>query len=111
MYSVFNCFIGEKPFECTVCKKSFAHIRNLVRHKEQQGHCDLEYTCTRCKKKFMSSNKLQRHINQEHSKYKSSVEKPNDNLFPCSVCDRNFKTLGYLRRHSGYTIATNNHSQ
>lgn len=32
-----NIHSGRKPFICEVCEKSFAHIRNLIRHKEQQG--------------------------------------------------------------------------
>lgn len=84
---------------CVVCEKAFAHIRNLVRHKEQQRHFETEFKCQAkgCKKVFMSSNKLSRHLKIAHSAYNepNSVDKP----FVCAHCGRGFFTSGFLRMH------------
>lgn len=94
-----NIHNGKKPFVCSVCNKSFAHIRNLIRHKEQQGHCEMEFKCAimGCKKSFMSNNKLQRHVKLAHLKYEivPGLEKP----YPCDQCDKSFMTLGFLNMH------------
>lgn len=91
-----NIHMNVKPFQCSVCKKSFAHIRNLVRHKEQQRHCEMQFKCnTRgCRKSFMSSNKLHRHIKLAHLP-DSSLDKP----YPCDKCQKGFMTLGFLKLH------------
>lgn len=91
-----NIHRGTKPFVCSVCRKSFAHIRNLVRHKEQQRHCEMQFKCnTRgCKKSFMSSNKLHRHIKLAHLP-DSILDKP----YPCDKCQKSFMTLGFLKLH------------
>lgn len=96
-----NIHKGVKPFVCSVCEKSFAHIRNLFRHKEQQGHCEMDYTCKfrGCKKKFMTSNKLNRHIKLHHLKYAVdfNVERPKP--YKCTLCAKSFTTERYLSLH------------
>lgn len=95
-----NIHNGQKPFVCTVCKKSFAHIRNLIRHKEQQRHCEMEFKCPikGCKKSFMSNNKLHRHMKVVHFK-QQEMGSNLDKAYPCDQCDKNFMTLGFLKMH------------
>lgn len=91
-----NIHRGLKPFVCAVCQKSFAHIRNLIRHKEQQRHCEMKFKCTEkgCKERFMSANKLYRHIKLAHVP-DPSLNRP----YPCDRCEKSFMTLGFLRMH------------
>lgn len=91
-----NIHSGRKPFICNVCRKSFAHIRNLVRHKEQQGHCDYQFTCNvkGCPRVFISSNKLNRHVKSEHQNL-GNKRWP----FPCKFCKKTFTSIGYLNMH------------
>lgn len=94
-----NIHRGIKPFVCSVCNKSFAHIRNLIRHKEQQRHCEMQFKCGArgCKKSFMSNNKLHRHVKLAHMHDLESVmEKP----YPCDKCEKSFMSLGFLKMHS-----------
>lgn len=103
-----NIHSGRKPFYCNVCSKSFAHIRNLVRHKEQQGHCDMEFKCTvrGCRKSFMTSNKMNRHIKLDHETVGFSINR-NGQLCPfekthpyqCIHCNKTFSSNGYLNMH------------
>lgn len=103
-----NIHSGRKPFECNVCSKSFAHIRNLIRHKEQQGHFDMKFKCTvrGCRKFFMTSNKLNRHIKLDHQTVGLSINE-NGLLCPfkkthpyqCPHCNRTFSSNGYLSMH------------
>lgn len=94
-----NIHNGVKPFSCQVCTKSFAHIRNLIRHKEQQRHFDTEFKCKviGCEKSFMTTNKLARHEKTSHSSYNeaNSIDRP----YVCAHCDKAFFTKGFLKMH------------
>lgn len=93
-----NIHRGIKPFVCSVCNKSFAHIRNLIRHKEQQRHCEMQFKCDArgCKKSFMSNNKLHRHIKLVHM---HDLESVMDKPYPCEKCEKSFMSLGFLKMH------------
>lgn len=96
-----NIHNGVKPFACQVCSKSFAHIRNLVRHKEQQRHFDTEFKCKirGCKKTFMTTNKLARHEKTAHSSYNDTDCVTADRPYACAHCDKAFFTPGFLKMH------------
>lgn len=87
-----------KPFVCTICHKSFAHIRNLNRHKEQQKHSEYIFKCIvhGCKQTFISSKKMHRHVKISH-RIQTTVFQ--GFLHECQYCQKAFSSIGYLRMH------------
>src|SRR6185312_3051478 len=52
---------GERPYECTVCYKTFTHSSNLTTHF--RIHTDeTPYECTDCDKAFRISSQLKTHL-------------------------------------------------
>lgn len=94
-----NIHYDVKPFACSVCQKSFAHIRNLNRHKEQQRHSEFLFKCDvqGCKKRFMSSNKMNRHVRIDHESQAVIVSQKLTH--ECQYCKKGFLSIGYLRMH------------
>ena len=56
----FFVFSGEKPFECHVCKKSFADKSNLRAHVQTHSNTK-PYVCVRCNKAFALKSYLYKH--------------------------------------------------
>lgn len=94
-----NIHNAVKPFTCDVCEKSFAHIRNLNRHKEQQRHSKFLFKCIvqGCQRTFMSSNKMNRHVKVDHESQAVIIfhKLPHE----CQHCGKGFTSIGYLRMH------------
>ena len=86
--------IGEKPYICTSCNKSYSRYKNLADHlKTCTG--EKPYNFSFCSKAFPRSYTLKIHFRTH------TGEKP----FPCSLCSRSFitprnRTL-HLRTHTG----------
>ncbi|KAI4800936.1 hypothetical protein KUCAC02_006201 [Chaenocephalus aceratus] len=78
----------EKPFICSVCKKSFKHEQHLKQHmKIHTGQ--KPFSCSVCNKSFKHSGTLKQHL-RNHT---------GEKLFICSICKKSFAVRGHLKGH------------
>ena len=80
--------IGEKPYPCTKCTKSFLTDRDLKRHlKTHTG--EKPYSCTHCTTSLFQDESLKlllrTHTGEEYN--------------PCTKCTKSSLTYGDLKRH------------
>lgn len=85
---------GERPFECEFCHKMFSVKENLQVHRRIHTK-ERPYKCDRCGRAFEHSGKLHRHMRIH------TGERPHK----CSVCAKTFIQSGqlviHLRTHTG----------
>lgn len=79
---------GDRPFQCSVCPRSFAQKGNYQRHLQTHTG-EKPFVCTCCDKHFASNDHLKRH-ERSHT-----GERP----YACSSCPKAFSTAGDLKRH------------
>ena len=79
---------GERPYECTKCKKNFTQKRNLTRHMRIHTG-EKPFECTECDYKTARESDLKTH-RRIHT-----GEKP----YKCILCDKNFAQSSSLNRH------------
>ncbi|KAG2457561.1 zinc finger protein 708-like [Polypterus senegalus] len=114
--SIQEVIVDDKPFQCSVCEKSFKRAWELFSHEvvhnsDRPFHCDIcqatfkrhsdykshrmvhtehrPFSCEMCGKKFKRSSNL-----QEHRRIHSGIRP-----FLCSCCEKSFKTPYELQRH------------
>ena len=79
---------GEKPFKCSICKKSFTTTTTLENHhKTHTG--EKPFTCSLCTKTFSRAGHLKSHTRTH------TGEKPDN----CSICKKSFSTPTILGNH------------
>ena len=112
----------ERPFNCTVCEKSFKRRSSLATHKFI--HTDLKpHVCSECNKRFLRKSDLKKHGLMHSGKKPYECEKcgrrfsQSSNMlthlrrhmgirpFECKICSRSFFRKVDLKRHEGRHIA------
>ncbi|XP_075961865.1 uncharacterized protein LOC142965049 isoform X1 [Anarhichas minor] len=83
-----RCSAGEKPFNCSVCKKSFGRRQTIKRHMVTHTG-DKPFSCSECNTSFSRSGHLQRHMRCHTG----------EKLFSCSLCKKSFGRRETLQRH------------
>ena len=84
--------IGEKPFKCESCTKTFNTLGNLKQH-ERIHSGEKPYKCKTCEKKFIQMSHL-----KQHRCFQTEAV-PSKQLFTCEICSRSFRTMGNLKQH------------
>lgn len=94
-----NTHTGYKPYDCSMCKKSFAFMKSLrlhvKKHKQQAGLLSSEdsYHCMFCKKIFLEHHQFKRHMGWVHG----------DACHNCEICGAKVKSSmqAHMRKHTG----------
>ena len=82
-----------KPIVCEVCGLCFKDTTALNLHKGNMHNKKREKRpCPECTKMFMSETGLRYHLQTKHNK-------DNSITFPCSICNKGFKTKQLLKSH------------
>ena len=79
---------GEKPFKCPVCNRGFSQSSSVTTHMRTHSG-DRPYKCNACGKGFADSSTLTKHYRTH------TGEKP----YQCKICDARFSQSGNLNRH------------
>ena len=102
---------GKKPYECSICNKSFPHKSWLKKHIESVHEGKKRHNCSYCHKIFFEKRKLKKHIQTVH-KGKNLVEDEKDSVskkakldqvhefeYECPNCNETFNLKKHLDSH------------
>uniref|UniRef100_T1KBX3 C2H2-type domain-containing protein n=2 Tax=Tetranychus urticae TaxID=32264 RepID=T1KBX3_TETUR len=78
----------DKPFQCTICNKSFGY-KHVLQNHERTHTGEKPFQCRECQKKFTRDHHLKTHMRLH------TGEKP----YQCEHCNKLFVQVANLRRH------------
>ncbi|CAL4141470.1 unnamed protein product, partial [Meganyctiphanes norvegica] len=104
---------GEKPFQCSNCKRSFAekgtlnsHIKTFTDNGERFCQAkppkDRPHICSQCDRAFIRNEHLIRHIQNIHNKGENYTRKETysrEESYQCNLCKKSFSDHSTLYRH------------
>lgn len=83
-----SCFVGEKPYKCSQCSRTF--VSNGVLKAHIRIHTGVkQYHCIMCDNSFSTNGSLKRHMST-HSEVRP---------FMCPYCQKQFKTNVNCKKH------------
>ena len=106
---------GDRMYQCLVCKREFSSEDRLARHRSLHTR-QKPFQCTMCGERFSDRDRLDQHLHSHSDDrpdessvrdYRLTVNAPksqtvtdtDENLYQCSVCEREFSTEDRLARH------------
>ena len=76
-FILINYVLGEKPYACKFCERSFAQSNDLIKHLRSHVG-EKVYQCEKCQSSFRLHSELRAH-NQEHFKKEKAQSQQEDN--------------------------------
>jgi hypothetical protein len=81
--------LGNRPFKCKICSKSFESTAKLKRHEATHSK-NRPFQCLKCPASFITNENLLQHNRQRHEERK----------FKCQTCEMTFYYERDLRKHA-----------